>query len=201
MRTAIRRIEASFRRSSDTRLIPLHLPAFPAVDLCLKDGSSHPAGNLKPRLAHPLSPLCVVQRLAVGRPYGGRSINGSTAISEAYFARLLGLPFVVVMPASTLAEKIAEIELQGGRCHLVDDPMVLHSESRRLVNEPDGHYMDRFTYAEWVTDWRSNNNIAESIFQQIRLERHHCRSGSSRAPVPEARSQCWCEQPRAVHGR
>ena len=43
-------------------------------------------------------------------------------MSEAYFARMLGLPFVAVMPRSTSAEKIALIEREGGRCHLVDDP-------------------------------------------------------------------------------
>jgi cysteine synthase A len=36
--------------------------------------------------------------------------------------------------------------------------------------------MDQFTYAERATDWRGNNNIAESIFAQLALERH---------PIPE----------------
>src|SRR5260370_25974427 len=31
--------------------------------------------------------------------------------------------------------------------------------------------MDQFTYAERATDWRGNNNIAESIFSQLALER------------------------------
>jgi cysteine synthase A len=31
--------------------------------------------------------------------------------------------------------------------------------------------MDQFTYAERATDWRGNNNIAESIFSQLKLER------------------------------
>ncbi len=31
--------------------------------------------------------------------------------------------------------------------------------------------MDQFTYAERATDWRGNNNIAESIFDQLSLER------------------------------
>src|SRR4029079_7837372 len=35
-----------------------------------------------------------------------------------------------------------------------------------------GHYMDQFTYAERATDWRGNNNIAESIFEQLSQERH-----------------------------
>jgi len=30
--------------------------------------------------------------------------------------------------------------------------------------------MDQFTYAERATDWRGNNNIAESIFEQMREE-------------------------------
>jgi cysteine synthase A len=32
--------------------------------------------------------------------------------------------------------------------------------------------MDQFTYAERATDWRGNNNIAESIFSQLQLEPH-----------------------------
>ena len=36
----------------------------------------------------------------------------------------------------------------------------------------NGHYMDQFTYAERATDWRGNNNIAESIFGQLALEEH-----------------------------
>jgi cysteine synthase A len=32
--------------------------------------------------------------------------------------------------------------------------------------------MDQFTYAERATDWRGNNNIAESIFDQMREEAH-----------------------------
>jgi cysteine synthase A len=32
--------------------------------------------------------------------------------------------------------------------------------------------MDQFTYAERATDWRGNNNIAQSMFQQMAHERH-----------------------------
>lgn len=169
---AVRRIEADFQRSSDTHLIPLRLPGFAGVDLYLKDESSHPTGSLKHRLARSL----FLYALCNGWLREGTTVveasSGSTAISEAYFARLLNVPFVAVMPASTSAEKVAAIEFQGGRCHLIDDPMAIYSESQRLADELDGHYMDQFTYAERATDWRSNNNIAESIFQQMRLEQH-----------------------------
>ena len=41
---------------------------------------------------------------------------------------------------------------------------------RRLADECGGHYLDQFTFAERATDWRSNNNIAESIFSQLAAE-------------------------------
>lgn len=98
--------------------------------------------------------------------------SGSTAVSEAYFARLLGLPFVAVMPRSTSVEKIALIEFYGGRCHLVDSAAQVYDEARAVAAQAGGHYMDQFTYAERATDWRGNNNIAESMFTQMRRERH-----------------------------
>ena len=176
VRDAIRRIEADFQRSSDTHLIPLDLPGLPGVSLYLKDESSHPTGSLKHRLARSLflHALCNGW-LREGAPVV-ESSSGSTAISEAYFARLLGLPFVAVMPRSTSAQKIAAIEFQGGRCHLLDDPAAIYSESQRLAEEGGGHYMDQFTFAERATDWRANNNIAESIFTQMKREEHPCPS-------------------------
>ncbi|MFL6123467.1 PLP-dependent cysteine synthase family protein, partial [Actinophytocola sp.] len=100
------------------------------------------------------------------------SSSGSTAVSEAWFARMLGLPFIAVMPRTTSAGKVALIERQGGRCHFVDEPSQLYAESHRLAAELGGHFMDQFTHAERATDWRGNNNIAESIFEQMSLEPH-----------------------------
>ena len=47
----------------------------------------------------------------------------------------------------------------------------MYAEAARLADECGGHYLDQFTYAERATDWRGNNNIAESIFEQMQLER------------------------------
>ena len=102
--------------------------------------------------------------------------SGSTAVSEAYFAALLGLPFMAVMTSSTSAAKIALIESQGGRCHFVAEASQVYAEAERLAEETGGHYLDQFTNAERATDWRGNNNIAESIFEQMRDEAH---------PIPE----------------
>jgi len=169
---AIAKIEADFNRSADTHLIPLPLPAFPGIDLYLKDESSHPTGSLKHRLARSLFLYALANGwLAPGTPVIEAS-SGSTAVSEAYFARLLGLQFIAVVPRGTSPEKIAAIEFHGGRCHLVESACALHAESERLAREAGGHFMDQFTYAERATDWRANNNIAESIFRQMEAEPH-----------------------------
>lgn len=173
-RVALRRIEADFQRSSDTHLIPLPLPGFADVQLYLKDESSHPTGSLKHRLARSLFLYALINGWLRAGSTVVEASSGSTAISEAYFARLLGLPFVAVMPASTSPQKIAAIEFQGGQCHLVQDAGSIYSESERLARELGGHYMDQFTYAERATDWRANNNIAESIYSQMQRELHPC---------------------------
>jgi cysteine synthase A len=174
---AIAKVEADANRSADTHLLVFPLPADWGIDLYLKDESTHPTGSLKHRLARSLFLYALCNGwIAEGRPVVEAS-SGSTAVSEAYFARMLGLPFIAVMPESTSPEKIALIEFYGGTCHLVADPALVAEESRRLAAESGGHFMDQFTYAERATDWRGNNNIAESIYQQLARERH---------PVP-----CW----------
>jgi cysteine synthase len=175
VREAVQRIEADFQRSADTHLLRLPLPAHPGITLYLKDESSHPTGSLKHRLARSL----FLYALCNGRLREGTTVveasSGSTAVSEAYFARLIGLPFVAVMPRSTSQAKIDAIVFHGGQCHLVDDPHAVYAESERLAAERGGYFMDQFTHAERATDWRANNNIAQSIFEQMRLES---------APVP-----------------
>ncbi|HEX2074543.1 MAG TPA: PLP-dependent cysteine synthase family protein [Geodermatophilus sp.] len=173
---AVAAVEADALRSADTHLLVFPLPPEWGVDLYLKDESTHPTGSLKHRLARSL----FLYALCSGQITEGSTVveasSGSTAVSEAYFARMLGLPFVAVVPASTSPEKIALIEFHGGRCHFVDRAVDMYEEARRLAAECGGHYLDQFTYAERATDWRGNNNIAESIFDQLALERH---------PVPE----------------
>ncbi|HET9141006.1 PLP-dependent cysteine synthase family protein [Actinophytocola sp.] len=169
---AVRIIEADANRSADTHLLPFPLPADWGVQLYLKDESTHPTGSLKHRLARSLFLYALCNGWIVeGTPVIEAS-SGSTAVSEAYFARLLGLPFIAVMPSTTSEEKVALIERQGGACHFIDEPSRIYEESLRLAEKLGGHFMDQFTNAERATDWRGNNNIAESIFQQLDLELH-----------------------------
>jgi len=169
---AISEINADYQRSADTHLIRLPLPAFPGIHLYLKDESTHPTGSLKHRLARSLFLYGLCNGwIKEGTPII-ESSSGSTAVSEAYFARLLGLPFIAVMPSCTAKRKIEQIEFYGGRCHFVQSAGEIYAASETLARELNGHYMDQFTFAERATDWRGNNNIADSIFRQMSHEPH-----------------------------
>jgi cysteine synthase len=176
---AVALIDADQRRSADTHLIKLDAAGLSSgpdgIDIYLKDESTHPTGSLKHRLARSLFlyGLCNGQ-IREGCPVVEAS-SGSTAVSEAYFARMIGVPFCAVMPRDTSAEKIAAIAHYGGECHFVDDSRQMYAEAAALAEKTGGHYLDQFTFAERATDWRGNNNIAESIFEQL---------GRERFPVP-----------------
>ena len=97
--------------------------------------------------------------------------SGSTAISEAWFARLLGLHFTALMPACTAPGKIRDVRALGGHCDLVDDPAAIQARAAEYASRGVCH-LDQFGLAERATDWRGNNNIAESILAQLALEPH-----------------------------
>lgn len=169
---SVRRIDADMRRSADTHLLRLEIPTSFGVAAYLKDESTHPTGSLKHRLARSLFLYGLCNGWIGPRTTLVEASSGSTAVSEAYFARLLGLRFIAVMPRTTSAEKVEQIEHWGGECHFVDDPGTVYEVAEHLARDFGGHYMDQFTFAERATDWRGNNNIAESIFAQMALEAH-----------------------------
>jgi cysteine synthase len=168
---AIGEIESDISRSADTHLVRLPFCEYPGVDIYFKDESTHPSGSLKHRLARSL----FLYALCNGWINKDTSIieasSGSTAISEAYFAQLLELRFIAVVPRGTAPAKLNEIERLNGEVHFVDSGDI-YTTAESLAQSLNGHYMDQFTYAERATDWRGNNNIAESIFSQMAHERY-----------------------------
>ncbi|MEO8998801.1 MAG: PLP-dependent cysteine synthase family protein [Rhodanobacter sp.] len=167
--TALAKLEQESARSADTHLLKLNFPGFHGIDFYFKDEASHPTGSLKHRLARSL----FLYALCNGRLRDGQTVvdasSGSTAISEAWFARMLGLHFIAVMPACTAPGKIRDVQALGGECDLVDDPARVHARAAEHAARGACH-LDQFGLAERATDWRGNNNIAESIIGQLALE-------------------------------
>src|SRR5207245_4018716 len=65
-------------------------------------------GSLKHRLARSLFLYAICNGWVTEGTTVVEASSGSTAVSEAYFAKLLGLDFVAVMPASTSPQKIED---------------------------------------------------------------------------------------------
>lgn len=168
---SIRRIEMERTRCAETHLLKVELPGLPGLTLYLKDETTHLTGSLKHRLARSL----FLYALCNGRIGPSSTVveasSGSTAVSEAYFARLLELRFIAVMPRTTTTEKQAEIIANGGEVHLVDEPAAIYSTATRIAGQTGGCYLDQFTFAERAVDWRVDN-IAQSIFHQMSEEEH-----------------------------
>jgi cysteine synthase A len=166
---AVAALQREAARSADTHLLQARFPAFPGIDFYFKDEAAHPTGSLKHRLARSL----YLYALCNGRLREGQDVvdasSGSTAIAEAWFARLLGLSFTAVMPACTAPAKIRAVEALGGACDLVDDPAQVHARAAEHAAQGACH-LDQFGLAERATDWRGNNNIAESILGQLAHE-------------------------------
>ena len=168
---ALLKLEQEAARSADTHLLKIGFTGFPGIDFYFKDEAAHPTGSLKHRLARSLYLYALCNgHLQEGQPVVDAS-SGSTAIAEAWFARLLGLDFTAVMPVSTAPAKIRAVEALGAHCDLVEDPTAVHERAAWHARRGACH-LDQFGLAERATDWRGNNNIAESIIGQLAREQH-----------------------------
>lgn len=169
---AIAKLDEDRRREIDTPLLRLDLPELPACEIYIKDETAHPTGSLKHRLARSL----FLHAICNGDIREGTTVveasSGSTAISEAYFANLLQLPFIAVLPRGTATAKRDAIARAGAQIHLVDPPDEISAVAAGVARERRGHFMDQFTFAERATDWRGNNNIAECLFAQMAQKSH-----------------------------
>jgi cysteine synthase len=173
---AIAKLDEDRRQEVDTPLLLLRLPELPSCRIYIKDETAHPTGSLKHRLARSLFLHAICNGDIREHTTVVEASSGSTAISEAYFANLLGLPFIAVVPRGTATAKREAIARAGAQIHLVEPHDEISAVAARVAREMKGHFMDQFTFAERATDWRGNNNIAESLFAQLAQRTH---------PVPE----------------
>jgi cysteine synthase A len=162
----INQLLAESAQCPDTPMRELRLSAFPRIRFLLKDETEHPTGSLKHRLARSL----FLYALCSGRLQPGQGVidasSGSTAISEAWFAQRLGVPFTAVMPRSTAVVKQRALAAIGGCCELVDPGIDCAARARELADATGACYLDQFGLASIATDWRGNNNIAHSLLGQ-----------------------------------
>ncbi|GAA4221180.1 cysteine synthase A [Streptosporangium album] len=159
---AVARLDAERERTPATPLRRFPLPDGWQVRLWLKDESTQPTGSLKHRLARAL----FRQAIASGRIAEGTTVveatGGAMAVAQAHFARLLGLPYIAVMPEKSSGEGVERL---GGTCRHVDPPLAIYGEAEKLAEEVGGHYLDHYAAAAAV-DWHGGD-LAEELFGQV----------------------------------
>lgn len=149
-----------------TPMLELELPKrLRGSRLLVKNESVHPSGSHKHRLAEALFLNALANGWVVRDSPVVEASSGSTAISEAWFSKLLGIPFVAVVPAGTTTEKKQAILDLGGE--IVEATGATISERARAeARDRQGHFMDQFTYAERAYDWRGDHGMAAEILSE-----------------------------------
>ncbi|TSB01601.1 PLP-dependent cysteine synthase family protein [Sphingorhabdus contaminans] len=166
---AMRCLHAIRVAAAPTPLFSLTLTGYEDSPILIKDETCHPSGSLKHRLAHSLFEYGLCNGWIGPNTLIVEASSGSTAISEAWFAKALNLPFVAVVPASTSPAKIRAIREAGGRVELACTDSDMCDVARFLAQSEGGYFIDQFTHAAHASDWRGPGSIAQEICDQVAL--------------------------------
>ncbi|RSN00340.1 pyridoxal-5'-phosphate-dependent protein subunit beta [Nonomuraea sp. WAC 01424] len=139
-----------------TRLIDFPVRA-PGVRLLLKDESGQPTGSLRHRHARALFRQAVLDGLVTEGTTVVEATGGNAAVAQAWFARRLGLPYIVVMPGRRDQARARAVEALGGECRFVTPPLAIYDAARSI----EGHFLDQFGRA-------APHDLADELFAQVR---------------------------------
>ncbi|SDK35506.1 cysteine synthase A [Nonomuraea maritima] len=139
-----------------TPLIELPLPAH-GIKLLLKDESKQPTGSLRHRHARALFRRAVLDGSIAEGVTVVEATGGNAAVAQAWFARRLGLPYIVVMPGERSPARALAVEELGGECRFVTPPLAIYDAAREI----DGHFLDQLGRAV-------PHDLAEELFGQVR---------------------------------
>ncbi|MGW0478513.1 PLP-dependent cysteine synthase family protein [Nonomuraea sp. NPDC003214] len=129
----------------------------PGVRLLLKDESAQPTGSLRHRHARALFRQGVLDGLITRGTTVVEATGGNAAVAQAWFARRLALPYVVIMPGKRSEERARPVEELGGECRFVSPPAAIYDVAR----EVPGHFLDQFGRA-------AEHDLATELCAQVR---------------------------------
>ncbi|MEP4556355.1 PLP-dependent cysteine synthase family protein [Cobetia amphilecti] len=150
-----------------TPLLELSLRGLGEARILIKDERAHASGSLKHRLAMSLFEQALLKDwLTPGGPVIEAS-SGSTAVSEAWLARRLGLEFIAVVPRGTAFYKQQAIRGEGGRVVEIEDSAQLCQHAQALADDSGGHFINQFRHAATAGDWASDTSLPGECLAQI----------------------------------
>ncbi|MFE0104218.1 pyridoxal-phosphate dependent enzyme [Streptomyces sp. NPDC059009] len=133
-------------RPTPLATLPVPVGADRRVRIRVKDESAQPTGSIKHRLVRALL-VAAVRRGELRR--GGTVVvatGGAVAVAGAYFARVIGVGFVALMPRRTPCSLRERVQAYGGRVlDATAPPAGVQDEARQLARTVDGFFLDHFT--------------------------------------------------------
>ncbi|MET9337299.1 pyridoxal-phosphate dependent enzyme [Nonomuraea sp. NPDC003804] len=138
---------------------PTPLIEFPTggpVRVLLKDESAHPTGTMRHRHARALFRRAIREGLVTEGMTVVEATGGNAAVAQAWFARRLGLPYIVVMPGRRTEERARRVEELGGECRFVTPPLAIYDAARAV----EGHFLDQFGRA-------TEHDLADELLAQV----------------------------------
>ncbi|MCB2186632.1 MAG: pyridoxal-phosphate dependent enzyme [Deltaproteobacteria bacterium] len=173
VRKAILALWKDRARTGVTPLLEIVPPFDSRLRLYLKNEGQSPTGSLKHRVAWGL----IMQALVNGEigPHTSlyEATSGNTGIGEAYFAKLLGLPYTAVMGAGISPLKMQAIRHYGGKTAIAPRGLSSHVYVEELVvKDPHGYNLNQFANAEKSLDFfdappARTMNMAAEIYRQL----------------------------------
>ncbi|MFD1931409.1 MULTISPECIES: PLP-dependent cysteine synthase family protein [Nonomuraea] len=139
---------------------PTPLVEFPdggPVRVLLKDETAHPTGTMRHRHARALFRRAIVEGLVTEGTTVVEATGGNAAVAQAWFARRLGLPYIVVMPGQRTEQRARRVEELGGECRFVTPPPAIYDAARRI----EGHFLDQFGRA-------TEHDLADELLAQVK---------------------------------
>jgi cysteine synthase len=179
-RASIRRLWEERARMGVTPLQRLDPPFGGRARLYLKLECASPTGSLKHRVAWGLLMNALVNGFITKRSRLFECSSGNTAIAEAHFARILGLPFTAILRPGVSEGKLRAIRGQGGEVIVAPAGTTPSAHLAQLLpSVPNGYDLNQFANAEKALDTfdaepSRSMNLAAEVFRQLAQEGHPC---------------------------
>lgn len=162
-----------YEMSVQTPLLKLNATRSNGLMLFLKEESINPVGSWRQRVARVLFLQALKQRkLEEDKPVVSNS-PPFMAIAEAWYAQLLGLPYIAIIPEDCPMKVSMQIEFCGGICHRTSDEG-LQEAARDVTEELTGVLFDHRTLDHYLLRAATEPLVRETVKQLAQYGQDNC---------------------------
>lgn len=153
--------------STQTPLLKLSAIHSGGSTFFLKDESINPVGSWRQRVAR----VFFLQALGQGRLEEDKPVVSSSppwmAIAEAWYAQLLGLPYIAIIPEDCPLKVSMQIEFCSGICHRVSGDDTLQGASREVAEELTGVLFENMMFDAHLLRTATESLVTETEEQLV----------------------------------